>query len=56
MRSGDPPIPASNFKLHVGAKTEDVTGGSFPEEGDLPPCNGDTQGPILEATAWEPAP
>lgn len=51
----DPPFPL-NFKLHVGTETEDVTGGSFPEEGDLPPCNGDTQGPILEASAWELAP
>lgn len=28
-----------------------VTGGSFPDEGDLPPCNGDG-GPILEGSAW----
>lgn len=51
----DPPFPL-NFKLHIGTETEDVTGGSFPEEGDLPPCNGDTQGPILEATPWDLAP
>jgi hypothetical protein len=31
-----------------------VTGSSFPEEGDLPPCNGGS-GPILEANAWEAA-
>jgi hypothetical protein len=28
-----------------------VTGLSFPDDGDLPPCNGDG-GPILEAEAW----
>jgi hypothetical protein len=28
-----------------------VTGSSFDDEGDLPPCNGDG-GPILEAEAW----
>jgi hypothetical protein len=32
-----------------------VTGSAFPEEGDLPPCNGEG-GPILEATGWNPAP
>lgn len=52
---GDGLFPLT-FKLHVGTETEDVTGGSFPEEGDLPPCNGDTQGPILEATSWTLAP
>ena len=31
-----------------------VTGGSFPEAGDLPPCNGDGA-PILEATSWAAA-
>ena len=30
-----------------------VTGGSFPDEGDLPPCNG-AGGPILDGTAWAP--
>ena len=28
-----------------------VEGSSFPEDGDLPPCNGDG-GPILEGSAW----
>ncbi|HUQ42967.1 MAG TPA: hypothetical protein VM451_00950 [Candidatus Limnocylindria bacterium] len=32
-----------------------VEGGSFPETGDLPPCNGDG-GPILEGTAWVATP
>ena len=49
------PFPL-NFKLHVGTETVNVTGGSFPEEGDFPPCNGDTEGPILEASAWVLAP
>ncbi len=32
-----------------------VTGTSFPDEGDLPPCNG-SGGPILEGTAWTATP
>lgn len=32
-----------------------VSGGSFPDEGDLPPCNGDG-GPILEGSAWQQQP
>lgn len=32
-----------------------VTGGSFPDDGDLPPCNGDG-GPILEGSAWQQQP
>jgi hypothetical protein len=33
----------------------EVTGDSFPEEGDLPPCNGEV-GPTLEGTAWAATP
>ena len=50
--AAEPEFPLT-FELHIGSQREEVTGGSFPEEGDLPPCNGDTQGPILEATSWE---
>jgi hypothetical protein len=50
----DPDFPLT-FELILGGATEEVTGGSFPEEGDVPPCNGDTAGRILEATQWEAA-
>jgi Protein of unknown function (DUF4232) len=42
------------LEIVLGAGVVSVTGGSFPEEGDLPPCNGAT-GPILEAGGWAPA-
>ncbi len=52
----DPAFPLS-FELIVGGAEVDVTGASsFPEEGDLPPCNGVTQGRVLEATAWLESP
>lgn len=47
------PEPAFPLELEViidGAELP-VTGGSFPDDGDLPPCNGDG-GPILEGSAW----
>ena len=50
----DPTFPLS-LVLRVGAEEVDVTGSSFPDEGDLPPCNGGG-GPLLEAAAWEVAP
>ena len=50
----DPDFPLT-FELILGGATEEVTGGSFPEEGDVPPCNGDTVGRILEAGPWEAA-
>jgi hypothetical protein len=45
--------PDFPLKLEVvlGSEALAVTGGSFPEEGDLPPCSGDG-GPILEASQW----
>jgi hypothetical protein len=52
----DEPAFPLTLELHLATETEGVTGGSFPDQGDLPPCNGDTQGPILEATAWELVP
>jgi hypothetical protein len=49
------PEPSFPLALEVvlGEQELPVTGGSFPEEGDLPPCNGDGA-PILEATGWTP--
>jgi hypothetical protein len=51
----EPAFPLA-LELHLATALETVTGGSFPDIGDLPPCNGDTQGPILEATAWQLVP
>ncbi len=50
----DQPDFPLTLEVVLGADELPVTGGSFPEEGDLPPCTGDG-GPILEATAWEAA-
>ena len=46
----DPAFPLE-LRLKIGADEVAVTGSSFPEQGDMPPCNGDG-GPILEAGAW----
>ena len=51
----DPDFPLT-FELILGGATEEVTGGSFPEDGDVPPCNGEAVGRILEAGPWEAAP
>ena len=52
----DDPVFPLRFELILGGgATEAVTGGSFPEDGDVPPCNGETVGRILEATQWETA-
>jgi Protein of unknown function (DUF4232) len=50
----DPSFPVS-LSIVLGTDELAVTGGSFPEDGDPPPCNGDT-GPRLEGTAWTPSP
>jgi hypothetical protein len=50
----DPAFPLS-LVLVLGGEEMTVTGLSFPDDGDLPPCNGDG-GPILEGTAWTPLP
>ena len=47
----DPPDFPLTLEVVLGTDELPVTGGSFPEQGDLPPCSGDG-GPILEATAW----
>ncbi|MGH9889058.1 MAG: hypothetical protein ACREBE_26230 [bacterium] len=49
----NPSFPLS-LSVVLGEDELAVTGGSFPEDGDLPPCNGET-GPRLEGTAWTPS-
>ena len=46
----DPAFPVT-LQLEIGSEEVAVTGSSFPEEGDMPPCNGGA-GPVLEAGAW----
>jgi hypothetical protein len=48
--ASDPAFPVK-LELKIGAEEVAVTGSSFPEEGDMPPCNGGG-GPVLEAGAW----
>jgi hypothetical protein len=50
----DPAFPLT-LVVRIGAEEVGVTGSSFPDEGDMPPCNGGG-GPVLEAGAWEAAP
>ncbi len=50
----EPDFPLDLEVVIAGAELL-VTGGSFPDEGDLPPCNGDG-GPILEGSAWTQQP
>lgn len=50
----EPAFPLS-LEILVGGAELPVTGGSFPDDGDLPPCNGDG-GPILEGSAWQQQP
>ena len=50
----EPEFPLSLVVIITDDELE-VTGDSFPEEGDLPPCNGEV-GPTLEGTAWEATP
>lgn len=50
----DPDFPLA-LEVVLGADELPVTGTSFPEQGDLPPCSG-AGGPILEATQWVAAP
>jgi hypothetical protein len=49
---GQEPAFPITIQLEIGAEELAVTGTSFPEEGDMPPCNGGG-GPVLEAGAWE---
>lgn len=50
----DPTFPLT-LEIVIGGAELAVTGTSFPEEGDLPPCNG-SGGPILEGTEWTASP
>jgi hypothetical protein len=51
---GQEPAFPITIQLEIGAEELAVTGTSFPEEGDMPPCNGGG-GPVLEAGAWAPS-
>ena len=51
--SPDPKFPLE-LVIRIGADEVSVTGSSFPEAGDMPPCNGGG-GSVLEATPWEAA-
>jgi hypothetical protein len=52
----EPAFPLA-FELLLAGAEEEVTGAtSFPEDGDVPPCNGETAGRILEASSWEAVP
>jgi hypothetical protein len=50
----EPKFPLT-LVIRIGAEEVSVTGSSFPEAGDMPPCNGGG-GPDLEAGQWEAAP
>jgi len=52
---GVTPAYPLELELRLGPAEVPVTGTSFPSEGDMPPCTADG-GPILEGTAWTPAP
>ncbi len=48
--AAEPDFPLA-LEIVLGSGELSVTGTSFPEQGDLPPCSGGS-GPILEATEW----
>jgi len=50
----EPKYPLS-LVIRIGTAEVAVTGSSFPETGDMPPCNG-VGGPRLESNAWAAAP
>ena len=51
----EPAFPVQLF-VRIGSDELAVTGDDpFPDEGDLPPCEGEI-GPILESTEWAPTP
>jgi hypothetical protein len=52
--SPDPAFPLM-LVIRIGADEVAVTGSSFPDEGDMPPCNGGG-GPQVKAGQWEVAP
>ena len=50
----DPSFPLA-LVVRLGTGEVGVTGSSFPDQGDMPPCNG-AGGPVLEAGAWQATP
>ena len=50
----EPAFPLA-LTLLIGGDELPVTGSSFPEEGELPPCGAGAD-PVLEASAWQPTP
>lgn len=48
----EPAFPLT-LELRVGGELVPVTGGSFPDEGDMPPCAAGAT-PMLTGTAWAP--
>jgi hypothetical protein len=50
---GDPAYPVEIRISHAGTAIV-VSGDSFPDEGDLPPCAHEDSKPVLSATAWAP--
>jgi hypothetical protein len=50
---GDPAYPVS-IGILEGIQTLLVTGDSFPDQGDLPPCVHQDADPVLSGTAWTP--
>lgn len=51
----EPAYPVTIGIVHAAA-TILVTGDSFPDEGDLPPCVHEDADPVLSGTAWQPTP
>jgi Domain of unknown function (DUF4232) len=47
----EPAFPVA-LVVRLGAAEVPVTGSSFPDQGDMPPCNG-SGGPVLESGPWE---
>ena len=52
---GEPSYPV-RIAIQQGSNSLLVTGDSFPDEGDLPPCAHDDADPSLSGTAWQPSP
>jgi hypothetical protein len=52
---GEPAYPVT-IGIVQGTATLLVTGDSFPDEGDPPPCVHEDADPVLTGTAWQPTP
>ncbi len=50
----DPRFPLA-LVIRIGPREVEVTGSSFPDVGDMPPCNG-VGGPRLESGPWTATP